>query len=29
MTQGYMVAEYERMSFDDFKAQYGASGVLE
>lgn len=29
MKQGYMVAEYERMSFDDFKAQFGASGVLE
>ena len=24
-----MVAEYEKMSFDDFKAQFGASGVLE
>jgi hypothetical protein len=24
-----MVAEYEVMSFEDFKAQFGASGVLE
>lgn len=24
-----MVAEYEIMSFDDFKSQFGASGVIE
>lgn len=24
-----MVADYELMSFDDFKAQFGASGVIE
>lgn len=29
MSQGYMVADYELMSFDDFKAQFGASGVIE
>lgn len=27
--QGYMVAEYEMMSFDEFKAQFGGSGVIE
>lgn len=24
-----MVADYEIMSFDDFKSQFGASGVIE